>query len=71
MAWELVQCAWRERTRLNSYLKDGWEPFAVSESDAEPTLWLRRSATSADAGIFEPPEREPPRRPRMESEVGR
>ena len=64
MAWKLAQCAWREKAQLEAYLREGWEPFAVSETDAEPTIWLRRSTAPADAGIVEPPNGgtvEPPR----------
>ena len=35
MAWQLTQCLWRDRQQLDAYLRDSWEPFAVSETDAE------------------------------------
>jgi hypothetical protein len=64
MAWRLTQCPWRDRQQLDALLADGWEPFAVSETDHEPTVWLRQEATRANANVVEFP-----RRPRHESEV--
>lgn len=49
MAWKLAQCDWEDKQRLNAYLAASWEPFAVSETDAIPTVWLRRSAEPKDA----------------------
>ena len=71
MAWKLTQCPWREKARLDAYLKDDWEPFAVTETDAFPTIWLRRSAARKDAGVAELPKDGPPPRPRLEPEVDR
>ena len=64
MAWQLTQCLWRDRQQLDAYLRDSWEPFAVSETDAEPTVWLRRLTRPEVAGAVEPP-----RRPLLEREV--
>jgi hypothetical protein len=61
MAWRLTQCVWRDRQQLDALLADDWEPFAVSETDAEPTVWLRREVSRADAKVVAPP-----RRPRYE-----
>ena len=66
MAWRLTQCLWSDRPQLDALLTDGWEPFAVSETDHEPTVWLRQEATRANANVVEFP-----RRPRHESEVTR
>lgn len=66
MAWQLMQCNWDEKVGLEAYLKEGWEPFAVTETEYAPTIWLRRPGTPEDAGIVELP-----RRPRGEPEVMR
>jgi hypothetical protein len=59
-AWQLLRCDWRDPP-LNSYLADGWEPFAVTEVEDGATVWLRRAVEPQDAGIVTPP-----RRPRGE-----
>jgi hypothetical protein len=64
MAWKLAQCRWHDMLQLDDYLKEGWEPFGVTETDADATIWLRRSANPQEAGVVELP-----RRPRHESEV--
>jgi hypothetical protein len=64
MAWRLTQCRWRDRRQLDALLADGWEPFAVSETDAEPTVWLRQDVARADAAVVVLPPR-----PRYEYEV--
>ena len=33
MAWKLAQCRWHDKLQLDAYLKEGWEPFAVTERD--------------------------------------
>jgi hypothetical protein len=62
MAWRLTQCSWGDRRRLEEFLKDDWEPFAVTNDYEEVTVWLRRSTTSHDAGVE-------PNRPRLEREA--
>jgi hypothetical protein len=57
MAWRLTQCRWRNRQRLDALLADGWEPFAVSETSHDPTVWLREEVARADAVVVEPPRR--------------
>ena len=64
MALELAQCGWRDKLRLNDYLAESWEPFAVTEPDNEATIWLRRSARPEDARVVELPWQ-----PRREPEV--
>ena len=64
MAWRLTQCSWRDRLQLNALLADGWEPFAISETEYEPTVWLRQDVARADAKVIVLP-----RRPRYEYEV--
>jgi hypothetical protein len=49
MAWKLASCAWEDNHQLNAYLADSWEPFAVTETEDRPTVWLRRSADPQDA----------------------
>jgi hypothetical protein len=66
LAWKLIQCAWRDREQLDDYLRESWEPFAVTGFDAEAIVWLRRSADPQDAGVVDLP-----RRPRSEPEVMR
>ena len=66
MAWRLAQCSWHERARLDSYLRNSREPFAVTETDNDPTIWLRRSADPRDAGVIDMPTQ-----PRGEPEVTR
>lgn len=66
MAWRVAQCSWRDKPRLDSYLRESWGPFAVTETDSDPTIWLRRSAEPQDAGVVDMP-----RRPRGEPEVTR
>lgn len=39
MAWRFAQC-WGKKARLEAYLKEGWDPFAVTET------WLRRSGSA-------------------------
>jgi hypothetical protein len=65
MAWRLTQCRWRDRQQLNGLLADDWEPFAVSETADDPTVWLRQEVTRADATVVVLP----PRRPRYEPEM--
>jgi hypothetical protein len=65
MAWRLAQCTWDDRAGLDTYLREGWEPFAVTESEHYPTIWLRRSAEPRDAGV------DMPSGPRIEPEVAR
>jgi hypothetical protein len=64
LAWKLIQCAWRDRERLDAYLWERWEPFAVTADEGETTAWLRRSADPQDAGVVDMP-----LRPRGEPEV--
>ena len=64
MAWKLVQCAWRDQAQLDAYLRDSWEPFAVTDFEFEVIVWLRRSADPQDASVVDMP-----RRPRGEPEV--
>ena len=64
MAWKLAQCAWTDKERLDGYLGASWEPFAVTETDGEATVWSRRSAEPVDARVAHLP-----RRPRHEPEV--
>jgi len=51
MAWKLAQCGWAATERLDSYLAEGWEPFAVTETEDGATVWLRRSADPQDAHV--------------------
>lgn len=44
MAWRFAQC-WGKKARLEAYLKEGWDPFAVTET------WLRRSAAPEHASL--------------------
>ena len=55
MAWKLVQCAWRDRAQLDAYLAESWEPFAVTDFEAEVIVWLRRSADPQDASVVDTP----------------
>jgi hypothetical protein len=64
MAWKLDQCNWCDRAQLDAYLRESWEPFAVTETDHAPTIWLRRSADPEDARVVDMP-----RRPRGEPEL--
>jgi hypothetical protein len=64
MAWRLTQCRWSDRQQLDALLPDGWEAFAVSETEYDPTVWLRLDVTPADAAVVVLP-----RRPRYEREV--
>lgn len=66
MAWKLIQCAWRDRKQLDDYLRESWEPFAVTADESETIVWLRRSADPQDARVVDMP-----RRPRGEPEVAR
>jgi hypothetical protein len=66
LAWKLVQSAWRDRAQLDAYLRESWEPFAVTDADSEAIVWLRRSADPQDASVVDMP-----RRPRGEPEVAR
>jgi hypothetical protein len=65
LAWKLVQWAWRDRAQLDAYLRDSWEPCAVTDFEAEVIVWLRRSADPQDASVVDMP------RPRGEPEVVR
>jgi hypothetical protein len=65
MAWRLTQCRWRDRQQLDELLADDWEPFAVSETSDDPTVWLRQEVGRAEANVVV----FPPRRPRHEPEV--
>jgi hypothetical protein len=62
--WQIAQCAWRDTRQLDEYLADHWEPFAVTETDHEPTIWLRRTVERLEARSSAP-------RPRLEREVAR
>jgi hypothetical protein len=64
VAWKLVQCAWRDQEQLDAYLRESWEPFTVTDFEAEAIVWLRGSADPQDAGVVDLP-----RRPRHEPEV--
>jgi hypothetical protein len=64
LAWKLAQCVWRDQAQLDAYLRDSWEPFAVTDFEAEVIVWLRRSADPQDASVVDMP-----RRPRHEPEV--
>ncbi len=66
MAWKLAQCAWRDRSQLDAYLGESWEPFAVTDAYGEAIVWLRRSADLQDAKVVNLP-----RPPRGEPEVAR
>ena len=57
MAWKLASCAWEDNQRLDAYLAASWEPFAVTETEDRPTVWLRRSAAPQDAKIDIDPRR--------------
>lgn len=57
MAWRLTQCLWRDRRQLNALLADGWEPFAVSETDYDTTVWLRHEVARAEAKVVVLPPR--------------
>jgi hypothetical protein len=59
--WRIARCMWDDTRALNDYLKDGWEPFAVSDIEL---IWLRRPSDREHAGAGEPG-------PRLEGEVAR
>jgi hypothetical protein len=40
MAWRLTCCRWSDRARIDHYLGENWEPFAVTEEDGT-MIWLR------------------------------
>jgi hypothetical protein len=40
--WQVAQCAWSDTQRLDDLLAEHWEPFAVTETHGEATVWLRR-----------------------------
>jgi hypothetical protein len=60
--WQVAQCAWSDTSRLDDLLADRWEPFAVTESHGEATVWLRRATERIAAQVGTP-------RPRLEREV--
>jgi hypothetical protein len=62
--WQVARCAWSDTRALDDYLADHWEPFAVTESHGEATLWLRKEAERMAAHAGTP-------RPRLEREVAR
>jgi hypothetical protein len=42
MEWEVTFVEWTSK-QLPALLKDGWEPFTVTDDeDTPPTIWLRR-----------------------------
>jgi hypothetical protein len=47
--WQLAQAAWQDKSALDGYLKDGWEPFAISQTDHIATVWLRRTSVREQA----------------------
>ena len=49
--WRVAKCTRDDARALNTYLKDSWEPFAVS---AIGTIRLRRSSDREHAGAGEP-----------------
>ena len=57
MAWKLTQCDANDKDRLNLFLGESWEPFAVTETDHVATIWLRRSAEPKDARFTPMPRR--------------
>ena len=57
MAWKIARCDWEDKTRLNGFLEASWEPFAVTETDAIPTVWLRRETEPKDAKADVEPQR--------------
>jgi len=40
--WEVTFAMWHKGYEIGGYLREGWEPFAVTESDDGATVWLRR-----------------------------
>jgi hypothetical protein len=67
MAWRLAQCPWHKREQLDALLREGGEPFAVTDAEnSSTTIWLRRSSEPSSAGVVELP-----RRPQLEREVPR
>jgi hypothetical protein len=60
--WKLAQCAWSDTSRLDDLLADRWEPFAVTESHGEATVWLRQETERIAAQVGAP-------RRQLESEV--
>jgi hypothetical protein len=62
MAWRIAECPWRARDRLDAFLRDDWEPFAVTDDQGEVTVWLRRETSPEYAGVE-------PMRPRSEHEA--
>ena len=40
--WEIEYCKHRYDKDLESYLKDGWDPFAVTREDNEDIIWLKK-----------------------------
>lgn len=50
MAWELVQCGWRDTPQLNHYLAASWEPFAATETDDGTTIWSLKATSGSWRG---------------------
>jgi hypothetical protein len=59
------RCIHRHDTRaLNTYLDDGWDPFAVTDGNGVETVWLRRRSSDCERA-----EAVQPSGPRLEDEV--
>jgi hypothetical protein len=59
MAWRLARCNWHDQARLEAFLRDDWEPFAVTNANGDVTVWLRRVAEPAMAGVADAPRQRP------------
>ena len=61
MAWRLMKCWWHDQWRLDALLRNGWEPFSVTDSGAGvETIWLSRSVYPSEAGVEPEPRRSEP-----------
>ena len=63
--WCIAKCAWDDTRALNTYLDDGWDPFAVTDGNGVETVWLRRRSSDREAEAAQPSG------PRLEDEVTR
>lgn len=72
MSWKIAKCSWQDTARLNTFLAEHWEPFAVSETEYDATVWLRLEVRApSEAGVVTDTDQEPrgPGGPRHEPEV--
>ena len=57
MAWKLTQCPADDVVQLDAFLAASWEPFAVTETDHEATVWLRLGCDPDEARVERTPRR--------------